>query len=36
MNFLRGKLTAVYKERFPNYWDVLALIFVLAVITFFA
>lgn len=37
MNFLRTKFMTAYKAKmYPNYWDVLALLFVLAVITFFA
>lgn len=37
MSFFRSTLGAAYKERmYPNYWDMLALLFVLAVITFFA
>lgn len=37
MNFLRTSLKTASRARmYPNYWDVLALLFVLAVITFFA
>ncbi len=37
MSFLRSKFVTAYRERmYPNYWDVLALLFVLAVITFLA
>lgn len=37
MSFLRSSLMTAYKERmYPNYWDMLALLFVLAVISFFA
>lgn len=37
MSFLRTTFLTAYKARmYPNYWDMLALLFVLAVITFFA
>ncbi len=37
MSFLRTTFMTAYKARmYPNYWDMLALLFVLAVITFFA
>lgn len=37
MSFLRTTFLTAYKARmYPNYWDALALLFVLAVITFFA
>lgn len=37
MSFIRNKFVTAYRARmYPNYWDILALIFVLAVITFFA
>jgi NitT/TauT family transport system permease protein len=37
MSFLRATFLTAYKARmYPNYWDMLALLFVLAVITFFA
>src|SRR5262249_2671870 len=37
MSFLRTTFLTAYRARmYPNYWDALALLFVLAVITFFA
>jgi len=37
MSFLRTTFLTAYKARmYPNYWDMLALLFVLSVITFFA
>ncbi len=37
MSFLRSKFMTAYRAKmYPNYWDVLALLFVLATITFFA
>lgn len=37
MSFLRSTFMTAYKARmYPNYWDILALLIVLAVITFFA
>lgn len=37
MSFIRSTLTTAYKARmYPNYWDGLALLIVLSVITFFA
>jgi NitT/TauT family transport system permease protein len=37
MRFLRAEVITAYKTRlYPNYWDILALFFVLAVIIFFA
>jgi NitT/TauT family transport system permease protein len=37
MSFLRTTFLTAYRARiYPNYWDMLALLFVLAVITFFA
>lgn len=37
MSFLRTRFFTAYKERmYPNYWDILALLFVFAVIALFA
>lgn len=37
MNFLRTTFMTAYRARlYPNYWDILALLLVLAIITFFA
>jgi NitT/TauT family transport system permease protein len=37
MSFLRSTFLTAYRAKiYPNYWDILALLFVLAVITFFA
>jgi len=37
MSFLRSRLLTAYRAKmYPNYWDLLALLFVLAIITFFA
>lgn len=37
MSFIRSTFMTAYRARlYPNYWDILALLFVLAVITFFA
>ena len=37
MSFLRTTFMTAYRQRlYPNYWDMLALLFVFAVITFFA
>ncbi len=37
MNFLPTRMMTAYRVRFsPNYWDMLALLFVFAIITFFA
>ena len=37
MSFLRSTFLTAYRSKmYPNYWDMLALPFVLAVITFFA
>ena len=37
MSFIRSKLMTVYRSRlYPNYWDMLALLLVLAVIAIFA
>jgi NitT/TauT family transport system permease protein len=37
MSFLRSTFMTAYRARmYPNYWDMLALLFVLAIITFFA
>lgn len=37
MSFIRNTFMTAYRARmYPNYWDLLALIFVFAVITFFA
>lgn len=37
MSFVRNTFMTAYRKRiYPNYWDVIALLFVLSVITFFA
>lgn len=37
MSFLRSTFLTAYRAKmYPNYWDILALLFVLAIITFFA
>lgn len=37
MNFLRSTFLTAYRAKMvPNYWDILALLFVLTIITFFA
>lgn len=37
MSFLRTTVVTAYRSRlYPNYWDILALVFVLSVLTFFA
>lgn len=37
MSFLRSRLLTAYRAKmYPNTWDMMALLFVLAIITFFA